>query len=121
MKYRGLISRSAIAVALVYSLPVLAQEEVPQDTAVAPGQTIIVTGTRRTDRTVAESPTPIDVYSGQELQKQGVADMNQVLQNLVPSFTVARYAIGDGSSFVRPPNLRGLAPCLLYTSPSPRD
>ncbi len=110
MKYRGLISRSAIAVALVYSLPVLAQEEAPQDTAAAPGQTIIVTGTRRTDRTVAESPTPIDVYSGQELQKQGVADMNQVLQNLVPSFTVARYAIGDGSSFVRPPNLRGLAP-----------
>nr|WP_299593599.1 TonB-dependent receptor [Sphingomonas bacterium] len=81
---------------------------VPED--IAPGSEIIVTGTRRTDRTVAESPTPIDVYSGAELVKQGSADMNQILQNLVPSFTVARYAIGDGSSFVRPPNLRGLAP-----------
>jgi iron complex outermembrane receptor protein len=77
---------------------------------VTPGSEIIVTGTRRTDRTVAESPTPIDVYSGAELVKQGSADMNQILQNLVPSFSVARYAIGDGSSFVRPPNLRGLAP-----------
>ncbi|HUD95793.1 TonB-dependent receptor [Sphingobium sp.] len=110
MKYEGLISRGAIAVALFYSMPALAQDAAPQEPAAAPGQTIIVTGTRRTDRTVAESPTPIDVYSGQELQKQGTADMNQVIQNLVPSFSVARYAIGDGSSFVRPPNLRGLAP-----------
>ncbi|NWK95464.1 TonB-dependent receptor [Sphingobium lactosutens] len=110
MKYEGLISRGAIAVALFYSMPALAQDAAPQEPAAASGQTIIVTGTRRTDRTVAESPTPIDVYSGQELQKQGTADMNQVIQNLVPSFSVARYAIGDGSSFVRPPNLRGLAP-----------
>ncbi|KQN06595.1 TonB-dependent receptor [Sphingobium sp. Leaf26] len=110
MKYKGLISRSAIAVYLCYSIPVLAQDAPPQAAAAEPGQTIIVTGTRRTDRTVAESPTPIDVYSGVELQKQGTADMNQVIQNLVPSFSVARYAIGDGSSFVRPPNLRGLAP-----------
>ena len=111
MTYQGLISRGAIAVALLYSMPVLAQDAVPQAAVEdAPGQTIIVTGTRRTDRTVAESPTPIDVYSGVELQKQGTADMNQVIQNLVPSFSVARYAIGDGSSFVRPPNLRGLAP-----------
>jgi iron complex outermembrane receptor protein len=111
MKYQGLISRTAIAVALVTSMPAFAQETAaPQATEEDPGQTIIVTGTRRTDRTVVESPTPIDVYGGEELQKQGVADMNQVIQNLVPSFTVARYAIGDGSSFVRPPNLRGLAP-----------
>jgi iron complex outermembrane receptor protein len=110
MKYKGLISRGAIAAASIYSMPVLAQDAAPQEPAAVPGQTIIVTGTRRTDRTVAESPTPIDVYSGQELQKQGTADMNQVIQNLVPSFSVARYAIGDGSSFVRPPNLRGLAP-----------
>ena len=76
MKYQGLFSCSAIAIALSYSMPVLAQDVAPQAAAAeTPGQTIIVTGTRRTDRTVAESPTPIDVYSGEELQKQGVADM----------------------------------------------
>jgi iron complex outermembrane receptor protein len=110
MKYQGYISRSAIVAALCYTMPAFAQGEAPQAEAEAPGQTIIVTGTRRTDRTVIESATPIDVYGGEELQKQGTADMNQVIQNLVPSFSVARYAIGDGSSFVRPPNLRGLAP-----------
>lgn len=110
MKYDAVVSLGAIAIALSCAVPAFAQDTAPQAAEETPGQTIIVTGTRRTDRTVAESPTPIDVYSGQELQKQGTADMNQVIQNLVPSFSVARYAIGDGSSFVRPPNLRGLAP-----------
>ncbi|MEJ7927902.1 TonB-dependent receptor [Sphingobium sp. AN641] len=110
MNYRHLVSRSAVAAALLYAMPAIAQDSVPQAAEEDPGATIIVTGTRRTDRTVVDSPTPIDVYSGAELQKMGVADMIQVLQNLVPSLSVARYAIGDGSSFVRPPNLRGLAP-----------
>jgi iron complex outermembrane receptor protein len=115
------VSHLALVVATLFSAgagqaqsttpPVEPTTEVPGAPDVdVPGSEIIVTGTRRTDRTVAESPTPIDVYSGAELVKQGSADMNQILQNLVPSFTVARYAIGDGSSFVRPPNLRGLAP-----------
>ncbi|AEG49321.1 TonB-dependent receptor plug [Sphingobium chlorophenolicum L-1] len=110
MKNFGFSSCAAISVALLHSSPSYAQNSDPQGASAADGAAIIVTGTRRTDRTVAESSTPIDVYSGQELQKQGTADMNQVIQNLVPSFSVARYAIGDGSSFVRPPNLRGLAP-----------
>ncbi len=112
------ISRGALVVAMLSAglgagaaraQMVLAAATVAEE-SVAAGSEIIVTGTRRTDRTVAESPTPIDVYSGEELIKQGTADMNQILQNLVPSFSVARYAIGDGSSFVRPPNLRGLPP-----------
>jgi iron complex outermembrane receptor protein len=111
MKTFTKISHTAIAVAMLagWQGAASAQSE-PQASAAEGESAIIVTGTRRTDRTVAESPTPIDVYSGQELQKQGTADMNQVIQNLVPSFSVARYAIGDGSSFVRPPNLRGLPP-----------
>jgi iron complex outermembrane receptor protein len=111
MKNLGLISMGALAAAICSTMPAMAQDATaPQAAEGDVGSTIIVTGTRRTDRTVAESPTPIDVYSGAELQKQGTADMNQIIQNLVPSFSVARYAIGDGSSFVRPPNLRGLPP-----------
>lgn len=111
MKRFGLTSSAAIAIALCSAAPAWAQgDAAPQAEETDPGAVIIVTGTRRTDRTVADSPTPIDVYAGAELQKQGTADMNQIIQNLVPSFSVARYAIGDGSSFVRPPNLRGLAP-----------
>jgi iron complex outermembrane recepter protein len=69
---------------------------------------VIVTGTRRLDRTVAESSAPIDVLSGNELQNNPYADMLDTLSNLVPSFIVGQNAISDASSFVRSPSLRGL-------------
>lgn len=71
---------------------------------------IIVTGTRRVDRTAVESSVPIDVFTGENLTRQGTSDMNALLQAIVPSFSVPQAAISTGSSFVRPPNLRGLPP-----------
>ena len=115
MKSISTLSHAAIAVALLAS----AQSAHAEDTAAhlsAPAaeepenSTIIVTGTRRTDRTVAESAVPIDVFSEDVLENQASGDMNQVLRNLVPSFNVGRFAISDGSTFVRPPTLRGLPP-----------
>jgi iron complex outermembrane receptor protein len=69
---------------------------------------VIVTGTRRLDRTVAESSAPIDVISGNELASYPNANMLDTLSNLVPSFIVGQNAISDASSFVRSPSLRGL-------------
>ncbi len=69
---------------------------------------VIVTGTRRTDRTVAESSAPIDVLTGSDLQNYPAASMLDTLSNLVPSFIVGQNAISDASSFVRSPSLRGL-------------
>jgi iron complex outermembrane recepter protein len=69
---------------------------------------VIVTGTRRLDRTVAESAAPIDVLSGTELTNYPSANMLDTLSNLVPSFIVGQNAISDASSFVRSPSLRGL-------------
>ncbi len=69
---------------------------------------VIVTGTRRQDRTVAESSAPIDVLSGTELAGYPTANMLDTLSNLVPSFIVGQNAISDASSFVRSPSLRGL-------------
>ena len=37
---------------------------------------IIVTGTRRTDRTVADSTVPVDVISGDELLNSGTTETN---------------------------------------------
>lgn len=89
----------------------LAQDAVPQDGA-APGGDIIVTGTRRTDRSVKESTAPVDVFTQADLETQPSADLNAVLRTLVPSFNTQRFAgvLSDGSGFVRPPTLRGLAP-----------
>src|ERR1700674_1707291 len=69
---------------------------------------VIVTGTRRLDRTVAESSAPIDVITGKELENYPAASMLDTLSNLVPSFIVGQNSISDASSFVRSPSLRGL-------------
>ncbi len=69
---------------------------------------VIVTGTRRLDRTVAESSAPIDVISGTELSNYPSASLLDTLSNLVPSFIVGQNSISDASSFVRSPSLRGL-------------
>ena len=48
--------------------------------------TIIVTGTRRTDRTVANSPVPVDVLSAETLSHSGFTEVNRALTQEVPSF-----------------------------------
>jgi len=58
-------SRLGLAIALVLSSPLLAQDATAQD---APGSattldTVIVTGTRAVDRTVLESTSPVDVLT----------------------------------------------------------
>ncbi|MCU0890238.1 MAG: TonB-dependent receptor [Sandarakinorhabdus sp.] len=70
--------------------------------------TIVVTGTRRTDRTVAESPVPIDVFSADDFKAQPSPQLQNIIKTLVPSFNQNRNLLGDASAFVRPPNLRGL-------------
>jgi iron complex outermembrane recepter protein len=69
---------------------------------------VIITGTRRQDRTVTESAAPIDVLAGPELAAQPSGNMLDTLSNLVPSFIVGQNSISDASSFVRSPSLRGL-------------
>lgn len=71
---------------------------------------IVVTGTRRSDLIAAESPTPIDIISSQELLSQGSSDVNDILRQQVPSLNVQRFTTNDGSVFTRPYSLRGLPP-----------
>jgi iron complex outermembrane receptor protein len=106
MRSRTITSSSAIAVAMLAAIPAQAQE------ATAPVDDIIVTGTRRTDRSVLESTAPVDVLSSSDLQTQSSGDMNNILRSLIPSFNVGRFVgiNSDGSGFVRPPTLRGLPP-----------
>jgi iron complex outermembrane receptor protein len=69
---------------------------------------VIVTGTRRADRTAVESAAPIDVLSGTDLESQVTTNMLDTLSSAVPSFIVGQNSISDASSFVRSPSLRGL-------------
>ncbi|HWW79557.1 MAG TPA: TonB-dependent receptor [Steroidobacteraceae bacterium] len=84
-----------------------AENAAPSEAATELGE-VIVTGTRRTDRTAAESSAPIDILSGSELAAQPTGNMLDTLSNLVPSFIVGQNSISDASSLVRSPSLRGL-------------
>ncbi len=69
---------------------------------------IIVLGTRRTDRTLTNSASPVDVIGASELKAQASSNLIDALKNIVPSFFVGQNTISDASSFVRAPSLRGL-------------
>jgi iron complex outermembrane recepter protein len=71
---------------------------------------VIVTGTRRDGRTVAESPVPIDVIGADSLQNVGSTDTNKALSVLVPSFNFPQPSITGGTDIIRPATLRGLGP-----------
>ena len=99
------------AMAAVIAAPAWAQNEGATEAAeTAPGDAIIVTGTRRTDRTVADSPVPIDIISSEALQNSGATETNRLLNNLVPSFNFPQPSLTDGTDSLRPATLRGLAP-----------
>ena len=71
---------------------------------------IITTGTRRAERSAADSSIPIDVVSGQEFENMGTADLNDMLRTSVPSYNVERLPISDAATLVRPATMRGLPP-----------
>src|SRR5690242_3436554 len=49
-------------------------------------EAFISTGTRFNDRTVAESPVPIDIITTSDINTGGYTETAQILQTLVPSF-----------------------------------
>ena len=71
---------------------------------------VIVTGTRVADRTVAESLAPIDILTVETLKATGTTELGTALARALPSLNFPRPAISDGTSGVRPAQLRGLSP-----------
>ncbi|HYG04897.1 MAG TPA: TonB-dependent receptor [Stenotrophomonas sp.] len=99
-----------LAVAITLALPAaaaLAQEAAPTPNTL---DTVIVTGTRVSDRTVAESQSPIDIISAESLTATGTPELATALARALPSLNFPRPALADGTSAVRPVQLRGLSP-----------
>ncbi|RMF13005.1 MAG: TonB-dependent receptor, partial [Alphaproteobacteria bacterium] len=71
---------------------------------------ILVVGSRRRGRTVADSPVPIDVVSADAILSDGFTETNLILANLLPSFNFPQPSITDGTDSIRPATLRGLGP-----------
>ncbi|MBK9989307.1 MAG: TonB-dependent receptor [Verrucomicrobia bacterium] len=62
------------------------------------------------ERTVLNSPVPIDSLTLSELRSTGYTETAQAIQALVPSFNFPRPSLTDGTDHIRPATLRGLAP-----------
>lgn len=69
---------------------------------------VVTTGSRGQELTVADSPVPIDVVSGEKLMQTGKTNLSEILNDLLPSFNLAAVPGQDASAVVRPASLRGL-------------
>ena len=126
-KLRGILGSTALCTTMLLGFQATmsvgyAQED--SDAAETDGDTIVVTGARRADRTVGNSMIPIDVIDGDALEKSGTADLTDILRTQVVSLNVQRYVTNDGNVFQRPFTLRGLAPdqtLLLINEPPAAD
>jgi iron complex outermembrane receptor protein len=106
MKWLSTVGTASV---LLLATQVAAAQEKPSGVS-AGGEVaeVIVTGTRRSDRTVTDSASPVDIISSADLRAQPAANMLDEIKNLVPSFFVGQNTISDASSLVRAPSLRGL-------------
>lgn len=71
-------------------------------------QEAIFVGSRRQDRSVAESPVPVDIINQEDLAQQGYTDMHSMLSTVIPSYNVNSQPVSGSPSLVRPAYLRGL-------------
>ncbi len=104
------------AAVLLASAPVLARPE-PATAATQANpahattlQTIVVTGTRLPDRTLADSLAPVDVLTAQDLVATGAPDLDTALAILLPSFNFPQPSLVPNSESTLPAQLRGLSP-----------
>ncbi|QBL09392.1 TonB-dependent receptor [Rheinheimera sp. D18] len=101
----------ALAASLCISAGVAVAQEQPASTTAKEKavEKIAVVGTRSAPRSIGDSPVPIDIISGEELNKNGNSDMLNLISTTVPSLNVHTQPISDTGSLIRPINLRGLS------------
>ena len=92
--------------ALTLVVPVAAHAQASSDAGI---ETVVVTGTRATGMTIADSPAPIQVLGSQALQNVGQPDLMQALSQNVPSFQAQSYG-ADAAALTLSAALRGLNP-----------
>ncbi len=100
-----------LSLVLPFSVALTQQAVAADDDEIDAGiEEVITTGTRAKERSVTESPAPIDVIGGENFTNQGDTDLSNLIRNVVPSYNVNTQPISDAATIVRPANLRGLAP-----------
>ena len=99
---------AVLALAIGGAAPPAAAETVEQASGAL--EEVVVVGSRRRDRSAADSPVPVDVIDGDEFLAHGGSDLDDLLAATVPSYNVAQEPISDAATFIRPATLRSLPP-----------
>src|SRR6478752_1392190 len=100
----SLLLGASLAVLTVLSAPALAQQVAQSDT-----EAVIVTGTRVTGMTAADSAAPITVIGSDALSKVGQPNLIQALAQITPSFSAEALG-GDTAALTLSARLRGISP-----------
>ena len=82
----------------------------PEGAASSQLDSVIVTGTRQSNRTVADSVSPIQVINADSLDHSAKLGLQEELSNVLPSYNIPAQAGGNLTSIVRVAQLRGLNP-----------
>ena len=107
--YKTWLALSASTLMLA-ALPMHANAQIEDTTVDAAEDVVITTGTRRSMRSAADTPAPVDVITNVEFTTNAADDVQDLLRTAVPSYNVNTQPISDAASIVRPANLRGLSP-----------
>ena len=93
----------------ITSTAALAQDTPSTGAAEKSIEKIAVVGSRSAPRSIGDSPVPVDIIGGEELNKNGNSDMLNLISTTVPSLNVHSQPISDAATLIRPINLRGLS------------
>jgi iron complex outermembrane recepter protein len=74
------------------------------------GEVVITTGSRASQRTITDSPIPIDVLGANALKSTGQPSFDKALQYRVPSFNTVNTPVNDATTLLDPWEIRNMGP-----------
>ncbi len=74
------------------------------------GEVVISTGSRSNQRTITDSPLPIDILSARDIQSTGQMTFDKALQYRVPSFNTVNTPVNDATALLDPYEIRNMGP-----------
>ena len=109
------------AVLMLSASPYVLAQEVKPAAATAPAAAeapaediqkvvIVSTGSRGAQRTLVDTPVPIDILSSRELTKTGQNTLDKSMQFRVPSFNTVQTPVNDATSLLDPYEIRNMGP-----------
>lgn len=71
---------------------------------------VVIVGSRATQRSIVDSPLPVDILSATELKTTGQNTFDKALQYRVPSFNTVNTPVNDATTLLDPYEIRNMGP-----------